>query len=1366
MIALATFDLSNWNTAALENMAMMFAECSNLEILRLGAEFNKLNGTNMFTGCEKLEAIITEKQITDSANAIELSADTALKALTNANLYVLDPVSEEKYEAATNYGAELGETRIRTILELLGDSYVSLKLGDTYTEAGATVAGLTSDDSNIYEELGYTIDVNTDEPGSYEVVWTVYKPEDNALMSATREVYVRSLPTAPIITVTQNGVAVASGSWASGDLVVTLSGTTYIEGEFEYVYSLDGETWTSGETFEFNTETLSTTIRAKARSKVYDGEDSNEVTFEIKLDKTTPVIESHERVGYDDVHEVIELEVNDGTISSGIVEYGISSENDVTTATWQTSEELVIPENGTWYVWVKDAVGNVSNSYEFETTEKCTVEVTYGGTTEMYVDLVVALEGLEEKGVTTATIKLLEDNVVLLRSEQFILNSGLDYVLDMNGKDLIIKGGRVNIYGKLTIINDETDMSYFMTSEDGTNIYNTSTDITIYSGAELTINGNVNLYCDDTCDLERNATVEVSANGKLNLIEGIIETSYETAAISNNGTTTITGGTVISPSTMYAAIENSGTLTIGSNDDTVSTDTPVISGVYMVVSNYGTLNFYDGKLISTNKTITLEGKATSWTNGYHLVEEETDSTKEMYLVKNDTTWVEYWDISETVGVDNVFAGIQVVSGDGISDNTRYKLVVGGSGRAKSFEVSYDASLDKYTSNHPWFAEYRETIVELELEEGVTKYGDKAFYYLSNVTSIKLPNTLTTIGSQAFAAMQSLTGKINIPASVEVIGIDNPFIQTDITSFTVDAANTVFKVSDEGLYNDITKTLIAYPCGTTTTTAVVTDGTISIGKYAFNGIKNTRIVELPQSLTTIQIGAFERAYAIEEITIPENVVYIESWAFAHATKLKNVYLKTKAFTTFESDSTFINMAANSIIYTESKEIADLFIADTTYTEANTKVYYPFAFTSEIVDTEIARGATLVIAPTIREGYTSGDVSYQWYKDGVAIEGATNATYTKDSFTDSDVGAYKLVISSAMQENGEYYYNVESNIARMTMGDFEGPDEINTSITYEEDGSATVTITSKDKETGVKEILVNGENIEIVKDEERGTATGSFDVNESGDYVIKAVDAVGNETEITITAYEIIYVPNSDQYTGETKSQIKMSGADIRLRENGFGKVGYEFTSWNTSEDGTGTVYNASDLYTADADITLYATWSVKQYVVRFYNDNGINGNQLVSEATYAYGATITVPEEQYKTATEINGDKYRIFYHDNNWTGEKVDANSTQNVVNITDANKSNIVMIDSDVNYYATYTYTEFDMTESTVRLEGNSQIIAGTIGIDNIEGLVILGENSTDSEKPTIQGATAINNTNGIVLWYKAGFIGPVQVKGLIVEK
>ena len=59
-------------------------------------------------------------------------------------------------------------------------------------------------------------------------------------------------------------------------------------------------------------------------------------------------------------------------------------------------------------------------------------------------------------------------------------------------------------------------------------------------------------------------------------------------------------------------------------------------------------------------------------------------------------------------------------------------------------------------NTPWHDVYKDTIVELALEEGVTKYGDNLFFGLVSVTSLKIPETLVEIGGDAFSLMESLT----------------------------------------------------------------------------------------------------------------------------------------------------------------------------------------------------------------------------------------------------------------------------------------------------------------------------------------------------------------------------------------------------------------------------------------------------------------------------------------------------------------------------------------------------------------------------------------------------------------------------------
>ena len=60
------------------------------------------------------------------------------------------------------------------------------------------------------------------------------------------------------------------------------------------------------------------------------------------------------------------------------------------------------------------------------------------------------------------------------------------------------------------------------------------------------------------------------------------------------------------------------------------------------------------------------------------------------------------------------------------------------------------------------------------------------------------------------------------------------------------------------------------------------------------------------------------------------------------------------------------------------------------------------------------------------------------------------------------------------------------------------------------------------------------------------------------------------------------------------------ATATVKENMFTRAGYEFTGWNTKEDGTGTNYSpkSSIQFNDDTDVTLYAQWKVKEYTVKY------------------------------------------------------------------------------------------------------------------------------------------------------------------------
>ena len=60
-----------------------------------------------------------------------------------------------------------------------------------------------------------------------------------------------------------------------------------------------------------------------------------------------------------------------------------------------------------------------------------------------------------------------------------------------------------------------------------------------------------------------------------------------------------------------------------------------------------------------------------------------------------------------------------------------------------------------------------------------------------------------------------------------------------------------------------------------------------------------------------------------------------------------------------------------------------------------------------------GASLTLSIEA-EPIGGGTLSYQWYKDNVAIEGATGSSYTVDSVTESDAGNYKVVVTNTIGE----------------------------------------------------------------------------------------------------------------------------------------------------------------------------------------------------------------------------------------------------------------------------------------------------------------------------------------------------------------
>ena len=155
---------------------------------------------------------------------------------------------------------------------------------------------------------------------------------------------------------------------------------------------------------------------------------------------------------------------------------------------------------------------------------------------------------------------------------------------------------------------------------------------------------------------------------------------------------------------------------------------------------------------------------------------------------------------------------------------------------------------------------------------VREIGDSAFFYCVALTTVTLPEGLTTIGDDAFFLCSSLT-TITLPDSLTSIGT-NPFSSCDsLEKIDVSPDHPVFEQIDGALYEKASKTLVCYPRGKEGDSFVVPDGILAIGDSAFYGCDALTTITLPDSLASIGDEAFSYCGSLTTITLPDSLTSI-------------------------------------------------------------------------------------------------------------------------------------------------------------------------------------------------------------------------------------------------------------------------------------------------------------------------------------------------------------------------------------------------------------------------------------------------------------------------------------------------------------
>lgn len=213
------------------------------------------------------------------------------------------------------------------------------------------------------------------------------------------------------------------------------------------------------------------------------------------------------------------------------------------------------------------------------------------------------------------------------------------------------------------------------------------------------------------------------------------------------------------------------------------------------------------------------------------------------------------------------------------------------------------------------------LISVDLPDTVTSIGENAFYN-SGLTSIVLPKNLKTIGNYAFSKSKLATLTLN--NKLESIGVEafanirtlktinfsdsvtyygnRAFACTGVTSVSLKIDDTV--TENGGLFSGCTEL----------ETAVITGNTTKLEYAFFEDCRNLESVTLPENLTGIPSSCFSYCYKLTSVTLPANVESIGFRAFYSCTSLTSVTIPSKVSTI--GDNAFESSGLTSIVIPDS------------------------------------------------------------------------------------------------------------------------------------------------------------------------------------------------------------------------------------------------------------------------------------------------------------------------------------------------------------------------------------------------------------------------------------------------------------------
>ena len=204
-----------------------------------------------------------------------------------------------------------------------------------------------------------------------------------------------------------------------------------------------------------------------------------------------------------------------------------------------------------------------------------------------------------------------------------------------------------------------------------------------------------------------------------------------------------------------------------------------------------------------------------------------------------------------------------------------------------------------------------SLTSVTIGDSVTSIGYKAFYGCDSLTSVNIGDSVTTIGEGAFyncTSLKEFKGKIaeDNGRILVVDGVLAAFAPAGITEYNI--PDSVTSIGNEAFRDCKSLTSVNIP-----------DSVTTIGSYAFYYCTSLTSVTIPDSVTTIGQNAFVYCSSLTSVTIGDSVTTIGNYAFYVCSNLAWVYCKATTPPALGSSVFDYNNVGGRMIYVPTKSV---------------------------------------------------------------------------------------------------------------------------------------------------------------------------------------------------------------------------------------------------------------------------------------------------------------------------------------------------------------------------------------------------------------------------------------------------------------